>query len=374
MPGIGYIPRGIFGEMGGTPGTAPLTLKGMKLSEIARALGCEVYGDAALEITGVAGMEKAMPTELTFLANPKYAHKVRASKASAILVTQPLKDLPITSVVSANPYLDFARALAMFYSAPQPEPGVHHLAFIHGTASVGENASIGPFTYVGPNVTLGRNAVLHPNVVIYEGAQIGDDFVAHSHVAVREFCRIGNRVTLQNGVVIGGDGYGFAKRADGSHEKIAQSGVTVIEDDVEIQSLSSIDRATMGETRVKRGAKIDSLVQVGHACVVGEDNIICAQTGLAGSSVLERNVLLAGQVGVSGHLTIHENSIVYAQSGVGGDVPKGSVISGSPAFDSKDWLRAVTAFQKLPDLLRSMRQLEKRVAELEQSARSEPSA
>ena len=344
------------------------------MSEIAAALGCEIYGDGTLEITGVAGMEQATQTELTFLANPKYAHKVRHSKAGAIFVSQPLKDLPLTSLVSSNPYLDFARTLAMFYSAPKPEPGIHPLAFVHETAIVGENASIGPFTFIGHNARLGRNAVLHPNVVIYEGVRIGDDFIAHAHVSVREHCRIGDRVILQNGVVIGGDGYGFAKRADGSHEKIVQSGVTVIEDDVEIQSLSSIDRATLKETRVKRGAKIDSLVQVGHACVVGEDNIICAQTGLAGSSVLERNVLLAGQVGISGHLTIHENSIVYAQSGVGGDVPAGSVISGSPAFDSKDWLRAITAFQKLPEILRSMRQLEKRVAELESAARTEPSA
>ena len=168
--------------------------------------------------------------------------------------------------------------------------------------------------------------------MIYEGAEIGDDFLAHSHASVREFCRIGDRVTLQNGVVVGGDGFGFAKRADGSHEKIVQSGVTVIEDDVEIQCLTSVDRATMGETRVRRGARIDSLVQIGHACVVGEDNIICAQTGLAGSTVLEQNVLLAGQVGVSGHLTIHENAIVYAQSGVGGDVAAGARISGVPAF------------------------------------------
>ena len=167
-------------------------------------------------------------------------------------------------------------------------------------AVVGENCSIGPFAVVGERVRLGRNAVLHPHVVIYEGAEIGDDFLAHSHAAVREFCRIGNRVILQNGVVVGGDGFGFAKRADGTHFKIVQSGVTVIEDDVEVQSLTSVDRATVGETRVKRGAKIDSLVQVGHACTVGEDNIICAQTGLAGSTVLERNVLLAGQVGSVG--------------------------------------------------------------------------
>ena len=212
---------------------------------------------------------------------------------------------------------------------------------------------------------IGRNAVLHPHVVIYEGVEIGDDFLAHSHASVREFCRIGNRVTLQNGVVVGGDGFGFAKRADGTHFKIVQSGVTVIEDDVEIQSLSSVDRATVGETRVKRGARIDSLVQIGHACVVGEDNIICAQTGLAGSSVLEKNVLLAGQVGVSGHLTIHDGAIVYAQSGIGGDVAPGAVMSGSPAFDSREWLRAVTAFPKLPELLKRMRQLEMRLKKLE---------
>jgi UDP-3-O-[3-hydroxymyristoyl] glucosamine N-acyltransferase len=172
-------------------------------------------------------------------------------------------------------------------------------------------------------------------------------------------------------VVIGGDGFGFAKRADGTHFKIVQSGVTVIEDDVEIQTLTSVDRATVGETRVKRGAKIDSLVQVGHTCVVGEDNIICAQTGIAGSSVLEKNVLLAGQVGVSGHLTIHSNAVIYAQSGIGGDVDAGSVMSGSPAFEAREWLRAVTAFPKLPELLKTMRQLEKRLAAVEQGRHAE---
>jgi len=218
---------------------------------------------------------------------------------------------------------------------------------------------------VGEHVRIGRNAVLHPHVVIYEGAEIGDDFLAHSHAAVREFCRIGHRVILQNSVVVGGDGFGFAKRADGTQFKIVQSGRTIVEDDVEIQSLTSVDRATVGETRVKRGAKIDSLVQVGHACVVGEDNIICAQTGLAGSTVLQRNVLLAGQVGSSGHLTVHEGAIVYAQSGIGGDVAPNTRISGSPAFAANEWLRAVTAFPKLPDLLKTVRELKKRVEELE---------
>jgi UDP-3-O-[3-hydroxymyristoyl] glucosamine N-acyltransferase len=205
-------------------------------------------------------------------------------------------------------------------------------------------------------------------VVIYQGCHIGDDFTAHSHAAVREFTSIGHRVVLQNSVVVGGDGFGFAKANDGTQYKIVQSGVTVIEDDVEIQTLTSVDRATMGETRVKRGAKIDSLCQIGHACVVGEDNIICGQTGLAGSTVLEENVIMAGQTGSSGHLTIRKNAIVWAQSGVGHDVPEGAIVSGSPAFDSRDWLRASASFSRLPDLMRTVRALERRVAELESQA------
>jgi UDP-3-O-[3-hydroxymyristoyl] glucosamine N-acyltransferase len=337
----------------------------IRLSELAARLGCELHGDGALEITGVSGMEQAGPSELTFLANPKYVPKVKHTRAGAVLVSARIEGLRTAQLLSENPYLDFARALALFYQPPRPAPGIHPLAWVAASATIGENPSIGPFVAVGERAVIGRNAVLHPHVVIYEGAEIGDDFLAHSHAAVREFCRIGHRVTLQNGVVVGGDGFGFARRADGTHAKIVQSGVTVIEDDVEIQSLSSVDRATMGETRVKRGAKIDSLVQVGHACVVGEDDIICAQTGLAGSSILGKGVLLAGQVGVSGHLTIHDGATVYAQSGVGGDVAAGARISGSPAFDAREWLRAVTAFPKLPELVKTVRQLEKRLAALE---------
>ena len=314
---------------------------------------------APISITGVAGMEQAGSSQLTFLANPKYAHKVKDTRAGAILVAEPIPALPIPQLISTNPYLDFARALALFYQPPRPTSGVHPSASVADSARIGENASIGAFAVVGEDVVIGRNAVLHPHVVIYDGAHIGDDFLAHSHAVVREFCRVGHRVTLQNSVVVGGDGFGFAKRADGTHEKIVQSGVTVIEDDVEIQSLTSVDRATVGETRVRRGAKIDSLVQIGHACVVGEDDIICAQTGLAGSTILGKGVLLAGQVGVSGHLTIHDGAVVYAQSGIGHDVPPGAAVSGSPAFDAKEWLRAITAFQKLPELLRRVRQLEK---------------
>jgi len=341
------------------------TLERIPLGDLAARLDCELRGDPNIEITGVAGMEHARPTELTFLANPKYAPKIKETRAAAVLVAEPLKTAAPASLISANPYHDFARAVALFYQPPRPAAGIHPSACIAPTAVIGEGVSIGAYAVVGERVTIGRNAVLHPHVVIYEGAQIGDEFYAHSHAVVREFCRIGNRVILQNGVVIGGDGFGFAKTSERTHFKIVQSGITVIEDDVEVQTLSSVDRATVGETRVKRGAKIDSLVQVGHGSVVGEDNIICAQTGLAGGSILGKSVLLAGQVGISGHLTIHDNAVIYAQSGIGGDVPESGVMSGSPAFEAREWLRAITAFQKLPEMLKTVRQLEKRLEQLE---------
>jgi UDP-3-O-[3-hydroxymyristoyl] glucosamine N-acyltransferase len=335
------------------------------LAALAEKLGCTVAGDASMEIRAVSTIEKAGPGEITFLANMKYAPKTRASQASAIIAAEPLKDFPGATLVSKNPYHDFARALSFFYQPPAIPPGIHPLAFVAPTATIGPNAGVGPFAVVGDGTTIGANAVLHPHAVIYAGCVIGDNFTAHAHSSVREHCRIGNGVTIHNGVVIGGDGFGFAKTNEGRQFKIPQSGNTVIEDDVEIQTLTSVDRATLGETRVKRGAKIDSLCQIGHACVVGEDNIICGQTGLAGSTVLEENVIMAGQTGSSGHLTIHKNAIVWAQSGVGHDVPEGHIVSGSPAFDSRDWLRSSATFPKLGEMLRTIRSLERRLAELE---------
>ena len=195
----------------------------MRLSQLAAELGCEVVGNPDLEITGVAGMELAWPDQITFLANPKYARKVKNTRAGAILVAEKIEVSGIAQLISKNPYLDFARALALFYQPPRPAPGIHPLASVAATACIGESASIGAFAVVGERVEIGRNAVLHPHVVIYEGAQIGDDFTAHSHVTVREFCRIGNRVVLQNGVVVGGDGFGFAKQAGRHHTRSCRS-------------------------------------------------------------------------------------------------------------------------------------------------------
>ncbi len=338
----------------------------ISLGELARRLDCELVGGSPdMLITGVSTLEKASSSEVTFLANLKYAPKVKETGAAAVLATGVIGQTATATLVSENPYYDFARALGMFYEAPRPASGIHSTAVIDATASVGADASIGAYAVIGPHTVLGARAVIHPHVAIYEGCRIGDDFTAHSHVSVREFTLIGNRVLLQNNVVIGGDGFGFAKANDGTQYKIPQSGRVVIEDDVEIQTLTSIDRATMGETRVKRGAKIDSLCQIGHACVVGEDNIICGQTGLAGSTVLEENVIMAGQTGSSGHLTVHKNAIVWAQSGIGHDVPPGAIVSGSPAFDSREWLRASATYSRLPDMMRTLRALERRVAELE---------
>lgn len=335
------------------------------LGVLASKLGCELTGDPEIPITGVSTLEKAGPGEITFLANMKYAPKVKGTRAAAVLASEPLKDTHAATLISSNPYHDFARALALFYQPPRQAPGIHPTAVISESASLGRNASIGAYSVIGANVTIGANCVIHPHVVVYDGSSIGDDFTAHSHVSVREFCTIGHRVTLHNGVVIGGDGFGFARANDGSQFKIVQSGITVIEDDVEIQTLTSIDRATLGETRVKRGAKIDSLVQVGHACVVGEHNIICAQAGLAGSTTLRENVTMAGQSGSAGHLTIHKGATVYAQAGVGHDVPEDTVVAGSPAFEAREWLRATTAFSRLPATLRTVRELERRLSALE---------
>ncbi len=335
------------------------------LGQLAGQLGCELAGDSTVLVTGVSTLEKAGPDQISFLANVKYSAKVRHTAAAAVIASERLSDTRAATLVSSNPYLDFARALALFYQPPRPAPGIHPTAVIFPRATLGPNASVGAYVVIGDDTSIGANAVLHPHVVVYPGCQIGDDFTAHAHVSVREFSSIGNRVTLHNGVVIGGDGFGFAKGGDGKQNKIPQSGRTVLEDDVEVQTLTSIDRATIGETRVKRGAKIDSLCQIGHSCVVGEDNIICGQTGLAGSTTLEENVTMAGQTGSAGHLTIHRNAIVWAQSGLNRDVPEGAIVSGYPAFDSVDWLRSSAVYPKLPELLKALRALEKRVAELE---------
>jgi len=328
----------------------------MRLSEIAAALGTRLEnGSPDTEISGVAAIETAGPGHLTFVSNPKYAALARSTEASAVIVAEDFPALSTAMLRSKNPYLDFARALEFFYRPPQYAPGIHPTAVIHPSAQIKTGAHIGPFVVVHEEVEIGQNAMLLAHVVIYRGVRIGDNFLAHSHAVVREFCWIGNNVALQNGVIVGGDGFGFAKDNAGRWHKIVQSGPTVIEDDVEIQSNACVDRASVGETRISRGAKIDNLVQVGHGSKVGEDSLLCAQAGLAGSTDVGNNVILAGQVGVAGHCRIGDGVIATAQSGIPNDVPAGAVVSGYPAIDNKLWLRCVAVFNRLPEIAKVLR-------------------
>jgi len=336
----------------------------MKLHEVAARLNCELEGDTDLEITGVAGIEEAQPGQLTFLSNRRYRAEAGKTRASAIIVRRNEKGIPLPTLRADDPYLAFAYAIELFYQPPRYAPGIHPSAAISKSAKIPPDAHIGPFCFIDDDVTIGRRAVLHSLVSIYRGARIGDDFFAHSHVSVREFCRIGHRVILQNGVVVGSDGFGFAREKDGRWHKMQQAGVTVIEDDVEIQANSAIDRATVGETRLARGAKIDNLVQVGHACKVGEDTLLCGQVGLAGSSIIGSRCIMAGQSAAAGHLHIGDGAVLTAQSAVSHDVPAGAIYSGSPAFENKIWLRATSIYRRLPELQSAVRALEEEVAHL----------
>ncbi len=328
----------------------------MKLAQIASALNARLEnGSPDTEITGVAGIEEAGSGQLTFVANPKYAAAARTTKASAVIVAEDFPAIPAAMLRAKNPYLTFARALELFYQPPRYAPGVHPTAVIHASARIGDNAHIGPYVVIDEDVQIGRNAVMLAHVVIYRGAKIGDNFFAHAHAVVREHCRLGHNVILQNGAVIGADGFGFAKDDSGHWYKIVQSGPAVIEDDVEVQANACVDRASIGETRIARGAKIDNLVQVGHGSRVGEDTLLCAQVGLAGSTDVGKNVILAGQVGVAGHCKIGDGAVATAQSGIPNDVAAGVVVSGYPAMDNKLWLRCSAVFNKLPEIAKAVR-------------------
>jgi UDP-3-O-[3-hydroxymyristoyl] glucosamine N-acyltransferase len=330
----------------------------MKLTKIAARLGARLEPPQVdMEITGVGAIESAQPGQITFIANPKYTGAAKTTRASAIIVDDKFPALDRSLLRTKDPKLAYARAAELFYQPPQYPRGVHPTAVVDPTARIGGNASIGAYAVVGADVMIGENCTLLPHVVIYHGVKIGSNFFAHSHVSVRENSEIGDNVLLHNGVVIGADGFGFAKDESGRWCKIPQSGKVVIENDVEIQANSCIDRASLGETRIRRGTKIDNLVQVGHNCIIGEDSMLCAQAGLAGSTELGRNVILAGQVGVAGHCKIGDNAIATAQSGIPNDVEAGKLVSGYPAIDNKQWLRSVAVFNKLPELAKALRKL-----------------
>ncbi len=328
----------------------------MKLSAIASALNARLEnGSPNIEITGLNGIEHAGPGELTFVSNPRYAAAARSTKASAVIVAEDFPAISTAMLRAKDPYLSFAHALELFHPPLRYEPGVHATAVVHPSAKIGRDAHLGPYVVVDENVEIGDNAVLLAHVVIYRGVKIGSNFFAHAHAVVRENCRIGNNVLLHNGVVIGSDGFGFAKTSEGRWHKIPQPAPVVVEDDVEVQANSCIDRASVGETRIRRGVKIDNLVQVGHGSQVGEDALLCSQVGLAGSTEIGKRVILTGQVGVVGHCKVGDDAIVTPQSGVAHDIAAGALVSGAPAVDHKLWLKYSALLSKLPEMARALR-------------------
>lgn len=331
----------------------------MTLAELARVLGAELRGNADYSITGVSGIEEAGPEHLTFVANPRYSSLARTTKAGAVLVSLDFPEIDAATLRTANPYLAFAKAVQLFYREPEYAPGIHSTAVIHPTAKIGRDAHIAAYAVISEGAVIGDNATILPHVVIYPHAVIGDHFYAHAHSIVREHCRVGDHVVLQNGAVIGCDGFGFAKDEAGTWHKIVQSGPAILEDSVEVQANSCIDRASVGETRIGTGVKIDNLAQIGHGSKIGANTLVCAQVGLAGSSETGKNVILAGQAGIAGHCKLGDGVILTAQSGVSHDVPAGKMISGSPAFDNRQWLRATAIFNRLPEIVKQLQRREK---------------
>ena len=337
----------------------------MKVSRLAELTGSRIEnGSPDLEISAAAGLDLAREGEITFLANPKYTPQIAVTNASAIFLNDgvAIDRTDIAVLRSTDAYLAYTLALRAFHPAPPIQAGIHPTAVIHETANIAENVQIDANVVVGRNCTVQSGARIHPNVAVYEGAKIGENSVLHSGVSIRENCEIGRNCTIHNNTTIGCDGFGYAKDSEKRWVKIPQVGRVVLEDDVEIGANTAIDRASVGETRIKRGAKIDNLVQIGHSCTVEEDALICSQTGLAGSSVIGKRVILAGQVGIAGHLKVGDDAVLTAKSATSHDVEPGKIVSGIPGFDNREWLRSTAAFRRLGEFAQRLRALEKKIS------------
>jgi UDP-3-O-[3-hydroxymyristoyl] glucosamine N-acyltransferase len=340
----------------------------LKLRDIAERLQCRLEGDGDVEIVRVAGIEQAGPGDLTFVANVKYLPQLAAARASAVILGGAnVGDAPRGCAVlrADDPYSAFARSLDLFVQHAPPAAGIDRLSAVAADATIGAGVSIGPFVTVGSGASIGARTIIYPNVVVGPGARIGDDCVIHSQASIRERVVIGHRVTLHDGVVVGSDGFGFAKQQDGTHLKIPQHADVVIEDDVEIGANSTIDRPAIGETRIGAGTKIDNLVHIAHGVALGRRVLLAAQTGIAGSTVVEDDVMMAGQTGVTGHVRIGQGAIVGAKSAVLQSVDAGAFVTGHPAIAHADWKRAAVVFRHLPSLKKRIEELEQRLAELE---------
>ncbi len=335
----------------------------MKLRELADITGGRIAGNPEVEITGVSGIKEAGEGDITLLADKKYLEDISTLKASAVIVREDMEGLKTSMLVVDNPQYAFARALEVFYKKPFEPSGVSERAVIGSNVSLGDDVSVYPFACIGSNVTLGARVVIFPGVYIGEDVSIGDDSVVYASVTIRENVKIGNRVTVHAGAVIGCDGFGYVFEK-GAHYKIPQVGGVIIEDDVEIGANVTIDRATTGNTILGCGTKIDNLVQIAHNVKIGKNCIIAAQSGISGSVEIGDGVMLGGQVGVRDHVKIGGRAMAGAQSGIAGDIPEGRIYSGSPAIPHGTWLRAQSIYAKLPEYVRRLQELERKVNRL----------
>ncbi len=333
----------------------------MKLAELADRLGARLDGDGSIEVFRVAGIEEAGPGDVTFLANPRYASKLAASRASAVIASDAVTDAPCAVLRSATPYVTFADALTILTPPPPPPTGISPLASVDPTAELGADVAVGPFCVIGPRVKIGARTVVYSHVAIAQDASLGEDCVICPHVSVRHAAEIGHRVTLQDGAVIGSEGFGFATRPDGAHQPIPQVGRVVIEDDVLIGAQSVVARPAVGETRVGAGTKIDALVQIAHGVRVGRRALLAAQVGIAGSTVVEDRVVMAGQVGVTGHVRVGAGAVANAKTGITKDVPPGTHLSGMPGWEVSEWRTAFVLVRRLPEFRRKLLDLEARL-------------
>jgi UDP-3-O-[3-hydroxymyristoyl] glucosamine N-acyltransferase len=340
----------------------------MKLRDLADKLQCRLEGDGNVDIHRVSGIERAEPGDITFIDNPRYIPFLATTHASAVILTQgqSVGDAALGVVRSDHPYVTFAQALALFAPAAMQQVGIDPLSLVAADATIGAGASIGAFATVGAGASIGARTTVHSHVAVGSGARIGDDCILYPHVSIRDRVVIGHRVIVHDGVVIGSDGFGFAKQPDGTHLKIPQTADVVLEDDVEIGANTTIDRPAVGETRIRAGTKIDNLVQIAHGVSVGQRVIFAAQVGIAGSTVVEDDVILAGQVGVAGHLRLGKGVIATAQTGIPNSLDAGAYVSGTPAIPNQDWLKSAAAYRQLPTLRKRVVELEHRIAELEE--------
>ena len=336
----------------------------MLLSELAQKLDLKLLGDD-LEITGVNTLDMAREDEISFLANPKYLPLLETTNAGAVIADEEHADKLSRALISKNPYLDFVRTVQLFAKPQGSFVGQSPLAFIHEDARVHPTAVIYPHVYIGPGVKIGENTQIFPSCYVGEDSVIGDNCIIYPNVTIMARTIIGNKVIIHAGAVIGSDGFGFAQGELGL-EKFPQVGKVIIEDNVEVGANTTIDRAALGETKVGQGTKIDNLVQIGHNVKIGENSILVAQVGIAGSTTLGKNVILAGQVGVAGHLEIGDNCRVAAQSGVNRNLPPHTDVGGSPAIEHKTFLKTSVILSRLPDLLKTVKSLQKEIEELKQ--------